>query len=975
MNADRWRQITRIYAAVANQPIENRRGALEAACGDDETLRREVASLLAESGAVVIDSPAAAIAGSLLTETRVAPGTMIGVYRVESLLGVGGMGEVYRARDTKLQRDVAIKVLPAVLAGDPDRLARFKREAHVLASLNHPNIATVHGFEDSNGVHAIAMELVEGPTLADRIARGPMPFDEALPIARQIAEALEAAHEQGIVHRDLKPANIKVRDDGTVKVLDFGLAKIAEDVRPAGTSRAGGGHTQSPTITTPAMTAAGIILGTAAYMSPEQAKGKPADKRSDIWAFGCVLYEMLTGKRAFEGDDVAETLAAILRGEPDWRALDATRTPEYVATFVRRCLEKNRERRIPGLSIAMYVLDQPMTAGASTAARPTRSRTLAVAAAGVLVGAVAVAAVWMLTRPATMAPAVPARFAIVPPAPQAPMFQGADRDIAISRDGRFIAYRGGIGQPRLFLRRLDELEPKPLTGTGDVRAPFFSPDGNWVGFWRASVFYKISVNGGPAIALYQSVGPPRGASWGDDNTIVVATSDPATGLIRVPANGGDPQTLTRPNRTQHETDHWFPFVMPGGRSILFTIMSTGQTEERQLAVLDVATRHVKTILRGASQAEYIEPGFLVFATAGTLRAVPFDPIRLETTGDPFPVLEGVLTGGTGAANFGLSRLGTLVYVPGSVPPITRSLMWVDRAGREQPIPAPPGRYVSAALSPDETQLAIEISDQHSDVWILDLRRKDSAPRRLTFEQGQLPVWTPDGKFIVFSSGRAGAPNLYRRAADGSGRDERLTTSDNPQLASSITSDGRILGHEIASSPFLALFTLNPPSSASAGTATDHRNIVVARTDIAGVFPAISPDERFIAYAGPGSSGFEIFVRPFPNLDGGVWQISTAGGVKPIWGRDGHELFFIDRAFGPMSVRTETTGTAFVAGTPSRVFDHPYVASGAVPAYDVSKTGRLLILKEDVPPSDAGAPASLVVVERWFEELKAKASTR
>ena len=380
MTADRWREVTRIYAAVANQPIENRRAALEAACGDDETLRREVASLLAESGAVVIDSPAAAIAGSLLTETRVAPGTMIGVYRVESLLGVGGMGEVYRARDTKLQRDVAIKVLPAVLAGDPDRLARFKREAHVLASLNHPNIATVHGFEDSNGVHAIAMELVEGPTLADRIARGPMPFDEALPIARQIAEALEAAHEQGIVHRDLKPANIKVRDDGTVKVLDFGLAKIAEDVRPAGTSRAGGGHTQSPTITTPAMTAAGIILGTAAYMSPEQAKGKPADKRSDIWAFGCVLYEMLTGKRAFEGEHVSDVLAAVLRGDPDWAALPPDITAP-LRVLLDGCLKKDRKQRIADISAASFLLARSDAIAAALPAvsaarrdRPSRRR-------------------------------------------------------------------------------------------------------------------------------------------------------------------------------------------------------------------------------------------------------------------------------------------------------------------------------------------------------------------------------------------------------------------------------------------------------------------------------------------------------------------------------------------------------------------------------------------------------------------------
>jgi eukaryotic-like serine/threonine-protein kinase len=899
------------------------------------------------------------------------PGSRLGPYEILTPLGAGGMGEVYRARDTKLGRDVAIKVLPEALVDDPERIARFEREAKTLAALNHPHIAHIHGLEESDGVRALVMELAEGLTLAELIARGPIPIDESLAIAKQIAEALEAAHEQGIIHRDLKPANIKVRDDGTVKVLDFGLAKALEPNSGATAPSV----TASPTITSPAlMTGVGVLLGTAAYMSPEQAKGRPADKRSDIWAFGCVLYEMLTGRRAFEGDDVADTLATILRGEPDWRALSSAGVPDHIGLLIRRCLERNRERRIPAMSIARYVLDEPQAVTASSTPA-TRLHAAALASVSVIAGAVAVVGAWVLSRPAPTAPAVPVRFAIVPPPREAPMFQGADRDIAISPDGRFIAYRGGTGQPRLFIRRIDELEPRPLTETGDVRAPFFSPDGNWIGFWKASVYYKISVNGGPPIPLYQSVGPPRGASWGDDNTIVLSTSDPATGLIRVPANGGDAQILTRPNQARHESDHWFPFVMPGSRSILFTIVSSGQSQEQQLAVMDVATREVKTLLRGASQAEYIEPGYLVYATAATLRAVRFDPTRLATTGDPFPVLEGVLPAGTGAANFALSRLGTLVYVPGSVPSITRSLVWVDRNGHEQPIPAPPRRYISAMLSPDETQLALEFSDQHSDIWIWDLRRQDSVLRRLTFEQGQQPVWTPDSQFIVFSSGRAGAPNLYRRAADGSGRDERLTTSDYPQIASSITLDGRILGHEIASTAFLALFSLSATATGRPTVPSDQRGAVLARTNIAGIFPTISPDERFIAYSGPGSGGYEIFVRPFPNLDGGVWQISSGGGVRPIWSRDGRELFFLDRGFGPMSVRIETTGTAFVARAPSRVLDHPYVVSGAVPSYDVSKTGRLLLLKEDSPQNDAGASASLVVVEHWFEELKVRVPTK
>jgi serine/threonine protein kinase len=505
----------------------------------------------------------------------------LGPYDILSPLGAGGMGEVYRARDTKLNRDVALKVLPDSFANDPDRLARFQREAQVLASLNHPNIAHIHGLEESGAVRALVMELVEGEDLAQQIARGPIPIDEALPIATQLADALEAAHEQGIIHRDLKPANIKVKSDGTVKVLDFGLAKALEPSATANPTA-----TQSPTITTPAMmTGIGVILGTAAYMSPEQAKGRPADKRSDIWAFGCVLYEMMTAARAFNGDDVADTLANILKAEPNWSALPKD-LPGVVRDILHGCLQRDRKQRIGDFSTIRFLLSRS-TSDAETRPSPRRPWPVALAGSAAVAAIVAGASAWSLSHFSAKGPFAPTRFEIVPPAAQPVAIQGVDRDIALSHDGRTIGYRGGLGlQQQLFVRRLDQLAPVALAGTSNVRAPFFSADDQWIGFWKEGVFYKIAVAGGPPIPLCQPSGPPRGASWGDNNVIVLATNDPATGLLSVPASGGELHVLTKPNVTQGESDHEFPFVLPGSRAVLFTILTADATTTR-VAVLDL----------------------------------------------------------------------------------------------------------------------------------------------------------------------------------------------------------------------------------------------------------------------------------------------------------------------------------------------------------------------------------------------------
>ena len=539
------------------------------------------------------------------------PGTRLGPYEIRSALGAGGMGEVYRARDTKLNRDVAIKVLPDLFANDPERLARFRREAQVLAALNHPNIAHIHGFEDSNGIHALVMELVEGPTLAERIVQGPIPLSEALPIAKQIAEALAAAHDQGIIHRDLKPANVKVREDGTVKVLDFGLAKLVAP-EPSGV---GAGHvTQSPTVTSPAATLAGVILGTAAYMSPEQAKGRAADKRSDVWAFGAVLYEMLTGQRPFAGEDISDTLASVLKSEPDWNALPAD-VPPHIRLLIQRCLTKDRRQRMADISTALFVMSEaanltppPLLASGQMATVERRAlwrRLLMPIAAAILLSAIVGTAVWLMMRPGG---ARVTRFAISPMGAAALVVDTQSRDLTITPDGTHIVYKGRAGptDTQFFVHALDQLEPTPLAGLGrQPRAPFSSPDGRWIGFVEPVpiTLKKVAITGGPALDLCRLDGPSRGATWGNDDSIIFATAAPSTGLQRVSSAGGEPTVLTKPNRERGEDDHLWPQFLPGSQAVLFTITpTTGGVDASQVAVLDLSTGTQKILMRGGSQA-------------------------------------------------------------------------------------------------------------------------------------------------------------------------------------------------------------------------------------------------------------------------------------------------------------------------------------------------------------------------------------
>jgi eukaryotic-like serine/threonine-protein kinase len=907
-----------------------------------------------------------------------APGSRLGAYEVTALIGEGGMGQVYRARDTKLNRDVALKVLPDSFASDPERLARFTREAQTLASLNHPNIGGIHGLEESNCVTALVMELVEGEDLAQRIARGAIPLDDALPIARQIAEALEAAHEQGIIHRDLKPANIKVRTDGTVKVLDFGLAKAMD---PPAASR---NVSQSPTITTPAMTHAGMILGTAAYMSPEQARGKPVDKRTDIWAFGCVLYEMLTGTRAFAGDDVSEVLASVLAREPDWSRLPAALSPG-LGTCIRRCLQKNPKQRIGDAQDVRLALEGafdsvvPPTSAAVVSMSPASwRRMMTITASAVALAAVAGASgVWLFLGPTEPVSSRVSRLQIVPSSAAALTLTVNQRHVAITPDGSRVIYVGNRGT-QLFVRSLDALDAVAVF-TGLPRGPFVSPDSKWIGFSDAGALKKVLVNGGPAATITTIDGPTsNGATWGPDDTIIFGTSNGATGLQRVSAAGGPTTVLTRPDAEHGEADHAFPEWLPGGRAVLFTITAlTGGLDAARVAVLDLQTGTRKVLVAG-SHAHFVRGGFgskrvegggghLVYATAGTLRAVPFNLDRLETYGAPIAVIQDVATAASGGVDAVVADDGTLAYVSGSAVGTARTLAWVDRQGRETPIPAPTRGYVHPRLSPDDARVAVFAADQELDLWLSDL---GPTLTRLTAGPGAdfSPVWMPDGR-LIFTSQRNSPGNLFRQAADGTGVAERLTESPNAQQATAISRDGRTL-----------IFTETAPKTGEdvmQMTLETRRVTPLVQSSFSERNGTLSPDGRWLAYeSNENSSQFEIFVRPYPEVNTGHWLVSTAGGNRPLWARNGQELIYVSPTGALMRVGV-VPGSSWVSTPPTLLVKEGYYTSplDAGRTFDISADGQRLLMIKDAGADATAVPASLIVVQHWVEELKRLVPTK
>ena len=892
-------------------------------------------------------------------------GTSIGVYHITALLGVGGMGEVYRARDTKLNREVALKVLPFAVAHDSDRLRRFEREAKIVASLNHPNIAIIHGLEQAGDVHALVMELVEGEDLSQRLAHGAMPLQDALPIAKQICEALETAHEHGIIHRDLKPANIKVTDDGTVKVLDFGLAKAME---PA---EAPSDASLSPTITRPVTTQAGIILGTAAYMSPEQAQGKPADKRADIWGLGCLLYEMLTSRRAFEGEGVAETLASIITREPNWNALPAD-VPAAIRTLIQRCLAKDRRQRVSDVSTALYVIDEAASfASRSDAALSgIRGRSLwrrvAVSIGMALFGAVVAGTfVWLAVR---RQPSHVSRFTITLPNAAALTAEPGGRSLVIAPDGLRLFYVGS-NSTRVFVRSVDSFDATQIFRGTTLRGLFVSPDGQWVGFSELNnVLKKVSATGGPPTIIASLDGPDRGATWAPDETIIFATANTTTGLQRVRA-GGTPIVLTKPDRARGEEDHFWPEMLPGGQAVLFTITAqNGDIDAAQVAALELTTMTQRVVVRGGSHAHYVG-GYLVYAAKGGLRAIAFDPSRLETSGLSTAVVPQIRMFLAGGAQATFASNGTAMYLTGGGL-AQRELEWIDRRGQETPLALPPGLYDYPRIAPDGSRLAVVIRPAGSgstSLWLSDLVHPSLRP--FVVKAGAIyPVWTPDGHRLIFSSNLEGQRNLYWQAADGSGTAERLTKSSNLQDATGVSPDGTRL-----------VFTETTSTGADVmemqldGT---HRVKPLVQTNFNERNAVISPNGRWLAYEANDFGQFEVFVQPYPTVDGGRRQISTGGGTRPLWAPVGQELFYLAPSGAMMRVALEN-GSSWAASIPTKIVNDGYFSFGTISnpgrTYDISPDGTRFLTPKRTDQTDA--PVTIEVVQDFVGELKRLVSSK
>jgi len=870
------------------------------------------------------------------------------------------MGEVYRAHDTKLNRNVALKVLPDAFANDPGRVARFTREAQTLAALNHSNIAHIHGLEESGNVRALAMELVEGEDLSQRLFRGAIPSDEALPIAKQIADALEAAHEQGIIHRDLKPANIKVSRDGAVKVLDFGLAKLLDPALDEGASDANVAVT--PTVSSPPMlTSAGVVLGTPAYMAPEQARGRGVDRRADIWAFGCVLYEMLTARKPFVGETLTDIMAAAIHTEPDWSRLPGS-TPPPVRQLLRRCLQKDPRRRLQAIGDARVTIEEILSGAAQgevVPARPRWSWWLASGAAGVLIGAaIAGLVARQMTSPAE-APRPVTRFVIT--LPQGQQLASASA-LALSADGSQLAYvaMDGAGANRqIFLRAMDGVDARPIAGTEGASTAFFSPDGQWLAFFAGGRLKKVPLSGGAAVSL-ADVTNPTGGAWIDEHTIVFASY--LSTLLRVSDAGGTPQPLTR--FEPGETAHVSPRPLPGGQAVLF---STDSTRVSAIAVqrIDGGARHDLIQTPGPAAPDYLGPGYVTYRQAGNLMAASFDPEK-NRMGTPIAAMPDV-------RQYSVSATGSLAYVAGKPPagPQAR-LVWVSRDGTEQELGAPPRLYNQPRLSPDGRRVAVDVIESTTQVWLYDLTR--DIPSRFTFEgDNRHAVWAPDGKRLAFMSNRDGGRQIFWKRADGSGDAEPLwrggatAASDVFNIPYSWSRDGRLLAFtRLAPAAAAELWVLRLDDQSATGSGATAS--VFTRTRAADGAPQLSPDGRWMAYASEESGRREIYVQAYPG-PGGRWQVSSDGANEPLWSANGRELFY--RSGDRMMAVDISTDGEFLAGKPRQLFEGSYVraSAGYVRAqYDVSPDGQRFLMLKAVQQK-AEPLTQIQVVLNWSDELK------
>ena len=921
-------------------------------------------------------------------------------YCIVERIGAGGMGEVYRATDTKLGRDVALKVLPEAFAINAERMARFRREAQVLASLNHPNIATIHCLEESNDHCALVMELVEGPTLAEkiRVAQGPpsgpaafrveepqrqkaavaLQFDESLHIAKQIAEGLEYAHERGIIHRDLKPANVKVRPDGTVKILDFGLAKALEDT-PAAVS-----ISDSPTISA-AATREGMILGTAAYMSPEQARGKTVDRRCDIWSFGALLFEMVSGKQAFPGEDVSHTLAAVIMKEPDWSALP-DELPATIGRLLRRCLTKDPKQRLRDIGEARIAIEESLSGAEDVGATPglrwagqapplqlwRRAPTWGLAAAALALGLVGTL-LWVALRPVPR-PTSPLRLSVELGA-DASLSTFVGSPIALSQDGNVLAFtahptKGGPTQ--LFVRRLDQAQATALADTEDAFSPFFSPDEQWIAFFADGKLKKISVTGGAALTLCDAL-DGAGGYWGEGGEIIFAPH-PNSGLFRVSEAGGTPVELTMLDSSAGEFTHRWPQAVPGGKALLFTEHNLGYGfDDANIMVQSLSTGRHEIVQRGGTFGRYLPGGYLIYLHGTTLFAASFDANRLEMTGTPVPVVEGVGSDSAseGAADIAFSAGGTLLYLPGQGAYPESALFWMGPDGKTAPLRNVRAQYGDIRLSPDGRRLAMELDDEKGvSTWVYDWQRDMMS--RFTLGGGASPAWTPDGLRIAFASERAkrGVPNLYWQRADGTGEVQRLAESNKWQWPKSWHPSGKFLAFEEqnpGTSPFKILI-LPREGSETAGWKPG-KPFAFENSTGREHMPMFSPDGRWLAYWSDESGTPEVYVRPFPGL-GGKWQISTNGGVFPTWSPNGKGLFYQERNGRIMVADYKVAGGAFQADKPRVWSPVPVPLMGDNRSIDVSRDGKHLAVVLKASATEAAAKEDhLIFFFNFADELR------
>jgi Tol biopolymer transport system component len=890
--------------------------------------------------------------------TRPLVGQRFGPYEIGTLLGSGGMGEVYRARDTKLGRDVAIKILPDVFVADADRRARFEREARLLATLNHPHIGAIYGFEDRDGIHALVLELVEGETLAEKLERASglrakgtgLAIGEALAVARQIAEALEAAHERGIVHRDLKPANIAITPDGVVKVLDFGLAK-------AGIDESSPDITHSPTVAMGG-TRDSVMLGTAAYMSPEQARGKVVDKRTDIWAFGCVVYEMLTGRKAFPGDTVSDTIVAILDRQPDLSALPET-TPSTMRRLLRRCLEKDPKRRLHDIADARIEIDDALAAPATVAAAEARPpvprgmlRWVAIGAA-IFVSVVVIAtSVALYFRRGAARPQV-ARFQVLPQA------EGSISAVALSADGRRLAFvgLGADGQQRLWVRPVDSLEVQALAGTEGGALPFWSPDGRFIAFFAQGKLKKVAAGGGlPQVLCDAAAG--NGGTWGPTGTILFAPVSDG-GLYQVSADGGNPEPVT--TRREGQAGHRYPQFLPDGRRFLF-LAQAGQRTQSGTYVGSLDSKETVLLLQTDVSALYAPPGYLLFIRGNALMAQAFDVTATRLSGEVKSIAEDISydTGG-GRVDFAVAE-GLLAYRQRERN--VRELVWLDRTGARVGNAGPPADYIHPWLSPDEKRAVVEIVDPETGghaVWMLDLVRGSRSRFVAGPGTSHFPIWSADGRRILFSSDRSGPWSLFARPSTGTGADEELLRLPTTTNATDWSRDGRVV-----------IYQTNAPSTRSDVWALPVTPrgpaFAVANSAAAEKQAQLSPDGRWVAYVSDDAGRDEVFLQGFPEATD-KRPVSTAGGSQPQWRRDGKELFYISTDFKLMAVDVNTTASSFDAGVPRALFDLNDMRASEMSArnnFMPGSDGKRFLMNK---PVTGRRSRSIVVVLDWAAMMR------